>query len=86
MRINLTKSVSTSFVECISFAEDKQVEGDRGAGTQENKGGRWAGGDGSRSGSHARAGGGKRMRDTKCFNNFFVPFLSKLTKIRTKEY
>ena len=24
MRINLTKSVSTSLVECISFAEDKQ--------------------------------------------------------------
>ena len=31
--------------------------------------------------SHARAGG-RRMRDIKFFNDFLVPFLSKLTKIR----
>ena len=48
--------------------------------------GRKAGGDGSGCGSHARAGGGRRMRDIKVFNDFLVPFLSKLTKVRTKEY
>ena len=52
------------------------MEGDRGAGTRENRGGRWAeaGGDGAGCGSHVRAGGGKRMRDIKYFNDFLVPF------------
>ena len=45
------------------------MEGDRGTGTRENRGGRWAG-----SGSHVRAGGGRRMRDIKFFNDFLVPF------------
>ena len=62
------------------------MEGDRGAGTRENKGGRCAGGDRSGCGSHASAGGGRRMRSIEFFNDFLVPFLSKLTKIRTKEY
>ena len=43
--------------------------------------GREAGGDRSGCGSDASAGGGRRI-----FNDFLVPFLSKLTKIRTKEY
>ena len=55
----------------------------RGKGGQEPGriragGGREAGGGGPRCGSHARAGGRKRMKDIK--------FLSKLSKIRTKEY
>ena len=64
------------------------VEGDRVARTQENMGGRWAGSGRRRIGmrSHASAGDGRRMRDIKFFNDFLVPFLSKLTKIRTKEY
>ena len=37
-------------------------------------GGREAGGDGAGCGSHVRAGGGRRMRDIKFFNDFFVPF------------
>jgi hypothetical protein len=37
-------------------------------------GGREAGGDGAGCGSHARAGGGRRMRDDKFFNDFLVPF------------
>ena len=37
-------------------------------------------------GSHARAEGRRRMRDIKFFNDFFGLFLSKLSKIRTKEY
>ena len=45
------------------------MEGDRGAG-----GGREAGGDGARCGSHVRAGGWRRMRDIKLFNDFLVPF------------
>ena len=64
------------------------VEGDRGRehGRIRAGDGPKAGGDGSGSGSHARAGGGRRMRDIKFFNDFLVPFLSKLTKIRTKKY
>ena len=42
---------------------------------------REAGRDGSGYGSHARAGGRRRMTDIKFFNDFLVPFLSKLTKI-----
>ena len=37
-------------------------------------GGREAGGDGAGCGSHVRAGGGRRMRDIKLFNDFLVPF------------
>ena len=71
------------FGKCTVF-----VEGDRGAGTRENKGGKREEtiGDGSGCGSHARAEGGRIMRNIKFFNDFLVPFLSKLTKIRTKEY
>ena len=36
--------------------------------------GREAGGDGAGCGSHVRAGGGRRMRDIKFFNDFLVPF------------
>ena len=43
--------------------------GDKGAGTWENKGGRWAG-----CGSHARAGDRRRMRNIKFFNDFLVCF------------
>ena len=39
--------------------------GQGGAGTRENKGGRWAG-----SGSHVRVGGGRRMRDIKFLMTF----------------
>ena len=37
-------------------------------------GGRDAGGDGAGCGGHVRAGGGRRMRDIKFFNDFLVPF------------
>ena len=38
-------------------------------------GGGWeAGGDGAGCGSHVRAGGGRRMRDIKFFNDFLVSF------------
>ena len=37
-------------------------------------GGREAGGDGAGCGSHVRAGGGRRMRDIKFFNDFLVSF------------
>ena len=37
-------------------------------------GGREAGGNGAGCGSHVRAGGGRRMRDIKFFNDFLVPF------------
>ena len=51
------------------------MEGGREAGTRENTGGRWeAGGHGAGCGSHVRAGGGRRMRDIKFFNDFLVPF------------
>ena len=36
--------------------------------------GREAGGGGAGCGSHVKAGGGKRMRDIKFFNDFLVPF------------
>ena len=47
----------------------RQEPGRKGAG-----GGREAGEDGAGCGSHVRAGGGRRMRDIKFFNDFFVPF------------
>ena len=56
------------------------MEGDRGAGTRENKGGRWAGGEresgggGTGCGNHARAGGRRTMRNIKFFNDFLVCF------------
>ena len=50
------------------------VEGDREAGTQENRGGRWAGSDGVGCWSQVTAGGRRRMRDIKFFNDFLVPF------------
>ena len=37
-------------------------------------GGQEAGGDGAGCGSHVRAGGRRRMRDIKFFNDFLVPF------------
>ena len=38
-------------------------------------GGGWeAGGDGALCGSHVRAGGGRRMRNIKLFNDILVPF------------
>ena len=48
--------------------------------------GQEAGGDGAGCGSHVRARGGRRMRDIKFFGDFLVSFLSKLSKIRTKQY
>ena len=62
------------------------VEGDRGAGTRENKGGKWAGSGRRPIGMREPCERGRRMRDIKFFNDFLVTFLSKLTKIRTKEY
>ena len=52
------------------------VEGGRGAGTRENRGGRWTGSGRRRSGmrDHVRTGGGRRMRDIKFFNDFLVLF------------
>ena len=52
------------------------MEGDRGAGTRGNRGGRWAGSGRRRSGMResCEAGGGRRMRDIKFFNDFLVPF------------
>ena len=46
------------------------------AGTRENRGGggREAGGDGAGCASHVRAGGVRRMRDIKFFNDFLVSF------------
>ena len=38
--------------------------------TRENKGGRWTGEGGTGCGSHARAGGRRRMKDIKFFNDF----------------
>ena len=46
-----------------------RVPGKIGAG-----GGREAGGDGAECANHVRAGGGRRMRDIKFFNDFLVPF------------
>ena len=50
------------------------MEGDRGTETRENKGRRWAGRGGTGCGSHARAGGRRRMKDMKFFNDFLVCF------------
>ena len=52
------------------------VEGDGGRepGRIGAGGGRKAGGDGAGCASHVRAGGGRRMRDIKFFNDFLVPF------------
>ena len=52
------------------------VEGDRGRepGRIGAGGGREAGGDGAGCGSHVRAGGRRRMRDIKFFNDFLVSF------------
>ena len=63
------------------------VEGDRGRepGWIGAGSGREAGADGAGCRSHVRAGGGRRMRDIK-FCWLFSPFLSKLSKIRTKEH
>ena len=61
--------------------------GDREAGTRE-KGGRWEETERDVR-DHARAGGARRIRDIKIFNDFLVSFslfLRKLSKIRTKEY
>ena len=48
--------------------------------------GRKAGGDGAGCGSHARAGGGRRMRAIKIFNDFLVPFVSELSKPKNIDY
>ena len=52
------------------------VEGDRGREPRRigAGGAREAGGDGAGCGSHVRAGGGRRMREIKFFNDFLVPF------------
>ena len=49
--------------------------GQGGAETRENRSGRWAGSgrDGAECGSHVKAGGGRRMRDIKFFDDFLVP-------------
>ena len=47
------------------------------AGTRKNRGGRWPGSGRRRSGmreSCVRAGGERRMRDIKFFNDFLVSF------------
>ena len=53
-----------------------KVERNRVAGTRENRagGGREAGGERAGCGSHVTAGGGRRMRDIKFFNDFLVSF------------
>ena len=51
-----------------------RVEGDKGAGTRENRGGRWAGSERRRSGMRESCEGGRRMRDIKFFNDFLDPF------------
>ena len=58
------------------------MEGDRGAGTGRigAGGGREAGGDGAGCGSHVRAGGGRRMRDIKIFDEFLVSFYANYQK------
>ena len=48
--------------------------GRREPGRREARGGQEAGGDGAGCGSDVRAGGGRRMRDVKFFNDFLVPF------------
>ena len=53
---------------------DYNIEGDRVAGTRENRGRRWVGSGRRQSESHVKAGGGRRMRDIKFFNDFLVPF------------
>ena len=67
----------------------QQVEAGQGGGLETGRvragDGREAGGDGVGCGSHARAGGVRRMRDVKFYDDFFRPFF-KLSKIRTKEY
>ena len=50
------------------------MEGDRGAGTPENRDGRWAGSGRRRSGMRESCEGGRRMRDIELFNDFLVPF------------
>ena len=70
---------SLSFSECVILGSkrvlfDYFVEGDRGAGTRENRGGRWAGSGRRRSGMRESCEGGRRMRDIKFFNDFLVPF------------
>ena len=62
------------------------MEGDRGRepGTIRAGDGREAGGDKAGCGSHARAGGGRRMRDIKIFKYFLVPFISELSKSEPK--
>ena len=42
------------------YSMDKSVEGDRGAGTRENRGGRWAGSGRRRSGMQESCEGGRR--------------------------
>ena len=49
-------------------------QGGREPGRIRAGGGREAGGDRAGSGSHVRAGGGRRMRDIKFLNDFLVPF------------
>ena len=62
------------------------VEGDRGTGTREKKDGRWAGsgGGGTGCGSHARAGGSRRMKNIKFFNDFLVCFGANYQKSEPK--
>ena len=70
-------SSKTCFISSVNKIVDLfQVEGDRGAGNRRigAGGGREAGGDGAGCGSHVKAGGGRRMRDIKFFNDFLVPF------------
>ena len=50
-------------------------------------GGVWeAEGDGAGCGSHARAGGGRRMRYIKFFNDFLVAFWSNYQKSERKNF
>ena len=64
--------------ELISFGENEHiiVEGDRRAGTRENKGGRWAGSGRRRNGMResCEGGGTRRMRDIKFFNDLLDCF------------
>ena len=54
-----------------------KVEGDRVAGTRENRGGRWARSGRGRSGMWESCEGGRREKNErhyKFFNDFLVPF------------
>ena len=86
-KLHFTLAFKLLSSNCSSYTEPKTCNfqqvcchlvwrrtGGRELGSIGAGGGREAGGDGAGCGSHVRAGGGKRMRDIKFFNDFLVPF------------